>query len=379
MTTIVPVQQRSFGRFFHWWTEELTGLFGRSSRSSANQQIPRYIVCIEQDGFRLIDRANVNPDAAFNRNDATQSLPVILQRLSEVAQAQDSQTIGLRLPYTACYIRNIDIPSVADTHVRDLLALDLERNSPFESSAIYTAHVENSPSQISGKALGRLSFSQVILKRSSVTDVIENIASVGLKVTYIDCWNATGTAALPINFIQPDQSEAGLSQRPNSMQIIFAALALALTASATYMGISRYDRALTDIQGQTQAAKAKAQSSRDVLVRSKAQLSDLTALQRYRDTHAPKSHAINELTRLLPDTVWLIDLRFEGTTIDLSGLATSAAGVVRILDQSAAFTDVALTSAVTFDQQQQRERFSLRMKSRMSPLASSEPAPGVIK
>ncbi len=374
MTTMVPMQQRSFGRFFHWWAEELTGLLGWQRRSSAAGQIPRYIVCIEQDGFRLIDGKNGAPDIAAHRN-AIQPLPAILARLTELGQTELTRSIGLRLPHAACYIRNVEIPGVADTHIHDLLTLDLERNSPFQNGEIYTSYFENTPSKVSG----RLSYSQLIIKRSSLSEIIKSIEAVGIQVTYVDCWNKSETAALPINFIQAKESAADLRDRSNSMPIMFAFLALLLTASATYMAVSRYDRALEDIQGQTQAAKAKVQASRDVLVRSKAQLSELTALQRYRETHVAKSHAINELTRLLPDTIWLSDLRFEGAAIDLTGLATSAAGIVRILDQSTAFTDVTLTSAVTFDQQHQRERFSLRMKSRMPPLASPEPTTGLFK
>ena len=96
--------------------------------------------------------------------------------------------------------------------------------------------------------------------------------------------------------------------------------------------------------------------------RSGAAVADLARLQRMKLGQVPAVEVLEELSRLLPDTVWLTDVRIEGDAVDIAGLAKSGAALPPLFVGSALFADAALTAPVTLDQREDKERFSLRIR-----------------
>jgi general secretion pathway protein L len=80
---------------------------------------------------------------------------------------------------------------------------------------------------------------------------------------------------------------------------------------------------------------------------------------------------IDALSKLLPNSVWLTDLRLENGVLDITGLAKSGAGLLPLFEHSPLFADAGLASGVNFDPQENKERFSLRVRVRQ---AGGEPA-----
>src|SRR5262249_26816116 len=75
---------------------------------------------------------------------------------------------------------------------------------------------------------------------------------------------------------------------------------------------------------------------------------------------------IDALTKLLPDSVWLTDLRLENGVLDITGLAKSGAALLPLFEHSPLFADAAMASGVNFDPQENKERFSLRVRVRQA-------------
>lgn len=359
------------GGFFNWWGHELAGVLTGVRPRVAQRQIPRLVVSIERDGFQLIDGRTPRARSMLPIIEQFQNVVELLASLEKKARSGAQTAIGVRLPWSACFVRNVELPTVDETHVASLLALDLERNSPFLLSDIRTAHLPD-PSRANP---GKLALRQLIVKRADSEPLIARINDLGLAVISLDCWNEDGSAALPVNFLATDAEPPHATTRAKAMLAILAGAAVILTVSAALLLIDRHQQALSDIQTRTAQLTAKAQASRNALAKSKAQFADLSALQRLRDDYVSKAYALNELTKLLPDQVWLTDLKIEGTSIDITGFAASTSNVVRILERSSTFGDVSMTNAVTFDQREDRERFSLRMKLRTAQVVATPSPP----
>jgi general secretion pathway protein L len=71
---------------------------------------------------------------------------------------------------------------------------------------------------------------------------------------------------------------------------------------------------------------------------------------------------LEELTAVMPDSAWVSDLRIDGDVIEFTGFAASAAAIVPLLDASPLLTEADLTSPVVLDAEQNKERFSLRLR-----------------
>src|SRR5262249_31113947 len=143
---------------------------------------------------------------------------------------------------------------------------------------------------------------------------------------------------------------------------VLLAFALLLAASAFILTLWGYEGALAQVQTQAAQARTQAAAVRNVMERSEAAVGDLARLQNMKLKRIPAIEVLEEVSRVLPDTVWLNDLRIEGDTLDVTGLATSAAGLPALFGRSAVLTDASLAAPVTLDQREDKERFSLRVR-----------------
>ena len=152
---------------------------------------------------------------------------------------------------------------------------------------------------------------------------------------------------------------------------------VALAASGVFLVIDSFETALQDLQAQTERQKTKAKAARETLVRSQTAFAEIENLNKLRSETVTKLSVIEELTRLLPDTAWVTDLKIDGATIDISGFAKSAATLVPLLERSALFADATPTAPLTFDQREDKDRFAIRVHIRkvVAAIAPASTAP----
>lgn len=356
------------GRFVSWWGSELRGLLPGAGR--ARTAAPRIIVSIEDTGFRLLDGGNAKLKPLDRSSAGLLNRPDMLTVLGRRVRSRAWRNVGIRVRHASCFVRHVEVPAGAEQHVAKLLALDLQRNSPFLAHEIRSAYYRD-PSLPSN---GKLPMRQLIIKRSAVDGLIADVEDLGADVVRLDCWAEDGVTALPVDFLEADMAPAPSRPLRRAVHALLGMSALALAGAAVYIVIDRHEAALRDLRTETAKLKTKALAARDGLTRAQGQYTEFANLQRARTEYISKPRVLDELTRLLPDTVWISDMRIEGSTIDVTGLASSASGVVKILERSNTFVDATLTAPLTFDQREDKERFSLRMKLRAPTVTAGSPA-----
>jgi hypothetical protein len=124
--------------------------------------------------------------------------------------------------------------------------------------------------------------------------------------------------ALPVEFLGHGGRPQGLAAGSSPLRGCwppFAALLVVTTAAL--MSLWRYQSALGDVQERVAETRTRATAVRNALESSNAAVAELTRLQRVKLAQIPSIAIIDELTKLLPDGVWISDLRLEGTALDL--------------------------------------------------------------
>jgi general secretion pathway protein L len=354
-------------RFLGWWRDELWGLvpdYVRRLLTGARSDA----VLVEVDGGYLVLAE------AGSRGPAAASGPRILPRTQAIAQLTEAArkaalATGLRIPADRCYVRRVELPKAALADARRILNLDLERVTPFRLKDVYTAHVAGGEG-----ANGKCWVRQFVIKREAIDPLIAEIKAVGGDVAFVDCWDQVPSKALPVDFIESDVS-AGQSRvgRFFTVPRALAACAAGLIATAVLLTITRQETALAELQAQTAKVRERAASVRQVLDRTDVTIGNLAQLQQMKLMRIPTLAVLEELSRLLPDTVWLSEFRLEGDMLDISGLAKSGAALPPLFAQSSVFADAALTAPLTLDAREDKERFSLRVRIR-SPAGSQQTA-----
>jgi hypothetical protein len=85
--------------------------------------------------------------------------------------------------------------------------------------------------------------------------------------------------------------------------------------------------------------------------------------------------ALQELTRLLPNSVWLNSVQISDVQVYFMGQAEAAAGLLQTLSQSAYFDQPQFQSAVSKNTEG-KEVFQIRMRLRDVPLLTTAQPPG---
>jgi len=95
---------------------------------------------------------------------------------------------------------------------------------------------------------------------------------------------------------------------------------------------------------------------------------EMSEFDQIRSGEISKVEILEELTRLLPNTTWIWNLKYNGKEIELSGFADSASDLIPLLDKSPLFEKVEFLAPVTKemvmrgDGNKEKERFKIKAK-----------------
>ncbi len=355
MATLAP----NLRQFFAWWGQELLGLLPNRLLGTRLGPLPEYVVSKDAAGLRLI-RQHGAVQGAIAATGGIVTVPELASLLRRSSNGDAMPAVGLRLHFTDCFFRRVELPSAAARDFPRLLALDLERATPFKAKDVLTAFRLDATQANPRTTV----ISQCVVKRSHVDATIGDLAAAGIRVSHLDCWNEYGTEPLPLNLMDARATENQGTHRAGNLPQGLAAIAVLLGATAVYLTIGRHEAALGNLQAQSGELKRKVQAAREADARSKAMTLEIENFRRLRASSASRTEALEELTRLLPDTAWVTDLKIDGLSVNISGLAKSAVSLIPTLEKSKFFFDAISVAPVTFDPREEMERFSIRVKVR---------------
>ncbi len=144
-----------------------------------------------------------------------------------------------------------------------------------------------------------------------------------------------------------------------------AATLLLLTAVATYGHVFyRYAEAEAEIAQIVETNTAEALAVRKLLDRQKNILAYAEAARLAKNEAIPVVEVWEELTRRLPDDVWVTDMGIDADSVVLTGFAQASAALIGEIGASGLLKDAAFTAPVVRMPDDAGERFELRARMR---------------
>lgn len=348
---IVPLGE--IGRFLRWWRQELMGLLPdrmTQSRAAAGRWL---VLASGKDGPRLIEERGAKSRELTSAADPVRREQEIADALAQIAMTGRRPHIGVRLAHDACFSRELNVPAAARGDLVRILALDLERSTPFKAADVLTAHqvLDRSPAD------GRLAVRQLIVKRTHIAEAQRPLLDAGLSPERVDCWEADGRRAESVDFL----ARPALSARPqSSASRLLMVSALLLSLAAAHFGIERREAAVAALEAEAATLRGRLAALDRTRMKTEAThgaAAELAALAR---SEASRALVVDALTRLLPDSDFLTSLRIEGDAIEMQGFSASAAALVPLIERSEVFSQAVLTAPVTFEARLGKERFALK-------------------
>lgn len=254
--------------------------------------------------------------------------------------------------------RRMSLPAAAADRLRDVLAFELDRQTPFRSEEVAFDHRLLRRDETTRQ----LEVELVVLPRAALDAALAPLGPQAAHLDGVDVRDpdapAEGGGTLGVNLLPPDRRAA---RRDPTRWLNLALLALAAlgTGIALWQTLENRRAAVAALSEQIDQRKREAQQ----VQRLRAQLDDAAGganfLARARAARPTMLELLNDITRRVPDGSWLERLSVNSDKVALVGLSEQASSLVAALQPSPFLRSPALSGSVQADPRNRRDRFTV--------------------
>jgi general secretion pathway protein L len=353
MSSLLGLLRGSIAAFFDWWLRELAGLVPRRFRQPGRRERRGSVLIFGRQKSVVLERA-AEGERALGSVDT--DAPDHDQRLSELLKQakRRGRPVAVRLGDELGLRKTLDLPLAAKDDLDQMLRFEMDRLTPFRADEVYFAH----------RVLGsdarnrRLSVELQLAPKREIERVLEAARSFGIVPSRIELAGGAENAGR-LNLLP---GESGYSTLEGRLSRVLALLALLLAVSAVAIPLQRQRATVAKLQAEVTAARAEAEESlalRDRLGQLTRSAQFLVADKTRRPLVV---QVLDELTRLVPDQAYIIQLELHGQTVELHGFAATASDLIGVLEQSPLFKAPQFRSPVTQDRRSGAERFHVSVE-----------------
>jgi general secretion pathway protein L len=361
--------------FWMWWLKELSGLVPAGPRAAVQRRRMRPVLAFDGDRATLwqplikdgrlsmVETASIglsgDPGAV-----AAEGRTALLQwsgrRGPGVPIAGPKLVVSL--PSRATLRKTLVLPAAVENDLRQALAYDLDRHTPFKPEEVYfdaaVVHRDN--------AHGQIRVEMVAARRSQVDAAVQQAQSFGATVVAVVPEPPSSASTSRINLLPHEMRQNGVWWKRWQFWLPIALLVgVALIAVVLPVWQKReYALALNDVASQAFQQAAVSESLRTQLDR---QVGDYNFALERKYTYPSTVQILDDVTRLLPDDTWLTQLEIKTNgrgkeaqrDLLVRGESANAGRLVTLLEDSQLFTQAAPRSPTTKIQPGPGEIFDL--------------------
>ena len=201
--------------------------------------------------------------------------------------------------------------------------------------------------------------------RKEVTNPVKFYASIGLPLReLID-------ARFGLNLL-PVEMRRKVRQFGKPIFLVLAAIVLILGVTWGIGVYQRYRVAWDAINGEIKKRKPEIDAVEKLQKQKEGLGKEIAEFTKIETEEPSKVEILRELAQVLPDTVWIWNLKYTGKEIEISGFADSASDLIPLLDKSPFFEKVEFVGPLTKERMRmivggspvdkERERFKIKMR-----------------
>jgi len=360
-------------RFVAWWGGELAGLLPAGFRRCLMPAKPRlWIVPAETGGGDLrIWRVGGQPELldVFGAGEDADLLRTRWQGL--VGGFEDGRPeIRLCLNDSHYLALPVELPGAVEDNLRQALTFQLDQLTPFKpDQVLFDFRIERHESE-----RGCIEVGLRIVPKTELEPLLERVRAFGATVHAIDTLrHSDPPAAEGFNLLPPETRPRHVHARARFNMLLAGAtlVVLALVMAQTLM---LRTRTLNVLEQEADRLRTEARRVVDVRQALERSLAAANFLAEKRAAQPPMIELLTEVTRRLPDDIWLQQFQFSDDELTVSGQASGSQRVVRLLDDSPLLDSPEFTSPISIDPASGMERF--RARARLQAEAGPDPDSG---
>jgi general secretion pathway protein L len=117
------------------------------------------------------------------------------------------------------------------------------------------------------------------------------------------------------------------------------------------------ERSVGELRGAADALRGEAREVIDLQQELEESLAAANYLAEKRAAQPPVIELIDEVTRVLPDDIWLQQFQLMGSELRIQGMADGSQRIIGLLDESPLFASPEITGSISIDPRTGQERF----------------------
>ena len=261
----------------------------------------------------------------------------------------------LRLPNSGCLVKVISLPLAAQENIRQVLAFEMDRHTPYRSAQVHFGFeiVERS------EATDKLYVCLMVTERAPIDAAVERLVSLGVRPVVVQLAELTGPGHGLFNIDIGAEAPPAKTLRERSVPSL-AVTALVLLIATISVPIWQKHEAVLALDRQIAEASKEARQTVDLRSRLLTIRRRATFLAERRRTTPLVVDIVAELTHLLPDDVWLQSMEIDSGKLRIQGDAKNATRLIGFLAGSKYFRNPAFIAAVQSNLKGGTERFTLQ-------------------
>lgn len=344
-------------RFLEWWTGELSPLIPAQIKRlfavpheqlliSANPQ-HIYLWQASDEGRRLLDTLETN-------GDPEQARARIVACLDEFKEGAPAAVYCI--PADAVLHKTIRMPAAAETNLRQAVAFEIDRQTPFSAGDVYF------DMQITDREPPFLNVDLILAQRVQVDGYLKQMDGLGLRLQGIDvneAANGNGQEPRPkgVNLLLREQRITKANKR---VRLNWALAGIAFLLLVVVMAESLYLRGQTisQLQAQRDAMRSEAFAVNELRQQLDESLAAANFLADKRANTPLTLEVLAGVTERLPADTWVQRFQINDTELQLQGLSDGAQKLVESLNESGALSATYFKGAISTDQRLNKERFT---------------------
>jgi general secretion pathway protein L len=271
--------------------------------------------------------------------------------------------ITLVVPKSWTIVKSAEFPLVVKDTLTDVIAYELDRLTPLAPErAFYDFRILAEEEHRIRILLAATKAERVQPYLDAITEKEITIGRVGISAADVPGLDLESNEGIidGINLL-----DKGVHRRPKPPVALTVLLLAVLIGSGLFWMVSpmQLEEKKGEIIDREISARKDEVKKVDVLKKELEGLEkEIAAINAFRTAHPLTLNLLKEMTRVLPNTVWLSRVRFTESTAEIEGYAASAADTLPKLEASPYFKKVEFASPTTRDTRLNADRFIIKME-----------------
>ncbi|OOG49566.1 type II secretion system protein GspL [Rhodanobacter sp. C01] len=354
--------------FLGWWGGELRGLLPLRWRHWFGGGADWHL--LQRTGMQWTLRRAGHGEVLARWDDGAETPAVgdgqmVLKAALQKVDREDLR-LALLLPSATVLRRTLALPTAARDNLQQVMAFEMDRQTPFSAAQVYYAVRE-----LSAPAGGRFQAELVVVTRDTLDPLLLRLRELGVSIDAVDL--AVGQDRLGVNLLPTEQTPRHVRPR-RRLNLALAGGCVLLLVMVLGQWLHNRQAALEQMRSEVESMRGDAQQ----VAALRTQLQDNTGaasflVRRKKDTSSMLG-VLQDITQRLPDSAWLERFNVDNTgQVGMQGQSQQAVKLLDVLKDSRLITNASFQGSIQPDPTSGKERFYLTAQlatARVKPAAA---------